>query len=75
MQPKIEILDDKKLVGMSLSMSLAENKTFQLFSTFMPRRKEISSPLNKDIFDLRTYPQDYFMKYSPSKDIYEMGTY
>ena len=67
MQPRIEILKDKLLVGMSLSMSVADNKTFKLFSTFMPRRTEIPNTVNKDVFDLRVYPKSYFQVFDPKK--------
>ena len=53
MQPRIEIIEEKKLMGMFDSMSLVENKTFQLFSTFMPRRKKITDAINTDVFDLK----------------------
>ena len=36
---KVETLKKKNLVGMSIPMSVNENKTFQLFKTFMPRKK------------------------------------
>jgi AraC family transcriptional regulator len=67
MHPEIEIIEEKKLLGMSQQMSLAANTTFGLFSKFMPRSKEISGRLSTFIFDLRVYPQDYFIKFNPEK--------
>lgn len=66
MEPRIKILKEKKLVGMFVSMSLAENKTFKLFSTFMPRRKEILNSINNDVLDLIVYPKDYYLNFNPS---------
>ena len=66
MQPRIETLEGKELVGMARTMSLTDNQTFQLFSAFMPRRKEIKNSINSDVFDLRVYPQHYFLDFSPS---------
>jgi AraC family transcriptional regulator len=66
MQPTIKIIEEKKLIGMSKPMSLTDNKTFQLFSTFMPRKKEISNAINSDVFDLRVYPKGYFLNFNPS---------
>lgn len=66
MQPRIKIIEEKKLIGMSESMSLTDNKTFQLFSTFMPRKKEVSNALNADVLDLRVYPKGYFSSFNPS---------
>lgn len=66
MEPRIELIEEKYFIGMSIEMSLVENKTFQLFSTFMPRRKEILNYKNQDIFDLIIYPKDYFLKFNPT---------
>ncbi len=66
MQPRIEIITEKTLVGISESMSLVANKTFNLFSTFMPRRKEIANRTQVGIFDLKIYPASYFINFSPT---------
>ena len=67
MQPTIQILQEKQLIGQSEMMSLVEDKTHQLFRTFMPRRKEIPNLINADTFDLRVYPEDYYRSFNPSK--------
>lgn len=64
-QPKIIEITEKKLVGISLEMSMAENKTAQLFQTFMPRRNEIKNRLNPFVFDLQEYPPNYFQQFNP----------
>ena len=51
---------------MKLEMSLSENKTSELFKSFMPRRKEIKNHLNQFIVDLRVYPNTYFKEFNPS---------
>lgn len=66
MQPILKSSPSKKLIGMQIEMSLAENKTFQLFSTFMPRKKTIPNTKNNDVFDLQVYPTDYYQKFSPT---------
>ncbi len=66
MQPRIEVLTAKKLIGMSLETSLIENKTIQLFKTFMPRKKEIQHVKNKAVFDIRVYPNEYYVNFSPA---------
>jgi len=38
---RIELLSDKNLVGKSTKMSLANNKTADLWKSFMPMRKSI----------------------------------
>ena len=52
---------------MSLSMSLAENKTPQLWKSFMPRRKEIKHTAGADLISLQVYEPDYFSGFSPAR--------
>lgn len=65
MQPRFEQLEEKTLIGMSMEMSIQANATFKLFSTFMPRRKEIAHVKGTKVFDLRVYPPGYFLDFKP----------
>ena len=67
MQPRYETLAPKILVGQQQVMSLVNNSTGALFSSFMPRRKEISKLKDQIVYDLRVYPASYFKKFSPAK--------
>jgi len=58
--PRIEILPEKKLIGMHMTMSFVDNKTYQLWSTFMPRRKEVQNAMSTDLFSLQIYPPSFF---------------
>ena len=51
----IKTISEKKLVGISLQMSLAENKTFSLWQSFMPIRKDITNSLNTDLISMQVY--------------------
>lgn len=64
-EPKIEILQSKKLIGQSIEMSLADNKTFELFSNFMPNRETIPNVLSNDIYEVMVYNATYFKNFSP----------
>ena len=55
MEPIIKSLPAKKLVGKRITMSLADNKTFSLWQSFMPRRKEITNNLSTDLFSMQVY--------------------
>jgi len=57
--PRIEVLATKKLVGMHLKMSLAINKTFELWSGFMPKRKEIQNNISTDLIAMQVYNSKY----------------
>lgn len=59
MVPRIEVMSPKLLVGMRIRMSFADNRTGQLFGSFMPRRKEIASSVTNDIFCLQNYGDDF----------------
>ena len=57
MEPKIEMLAEKKLIGKRMTMSLSNNKTGELWRIFMPRRKEIQNNLTSDIISMQVYDQ------------------
>ena len=61
MQPRIETLTDKKLIGKRMRMSLSNNKTGELWRSFMPRRREIRNKLTSEMFSMQVYngPVDF----------------
>jgi AraC family transcriptional regulator len=65
-EPKIAAIAEKKLIGQKLSMSLIENRTGELWRSFMPRRKEIQNNLNADLISLQIYPSSY--KFDPNRE-------
>jgi len=64
-QPRIITLESHQLVGMSLKMSLTNNKTFQLWSKFGPRIKEIKNRVSNDKFSLQVYNPNHFKNFNP----------
>ena len=55
MEPEIRTLTPKKLIGKRLTMTFADNKTFKLWQSFMPGRKEITNNLNNDLISMQVY--------------------
>ena len=55
MKPRIVELSDKKLVGHSLKMSLANNRTFNLWSGFMPLKRHITNAVGSDLYSVQVY--------------------
>ena len=53
LQPRIEILQEKKLIGKHLTMSFADNKTGELWRSFMPYRKEITNAVGSELYSLQ----------------------
>jgi AraC family transcriptional regulator len=66
--PRIETLPGKKLIGMRLPMSLAHNKTAELWRSFMPRRREILNPLTSDLISMQVYAPSYFDTFNPGNE-------
>jgi AraC family transcriptional regulator len=60
MEAQIKILTEKKLIGKHTTMSFMENKTFQLWNSFMPRQKEIKNAVDSNLYSLEVFPQGYF---------------
>ena len=59
MNPEIKTLTEKKLIGKRIIMSFAENKTFELWRSFMPRRNEIINPISYDLFSIQLYDSSF----------------
>ncbi len=54
-EPRIETLEEKKLVGQKIRMTQRNNKTFALWRGFMPRRKEIKNKVGDDLISMQVY--------------------
>ena len=66
MYPEIKILSGKTLIGKRTTTSLANNKTGELWKSFMPSRSEIKNVISTDLFSLQTYDADYFKTFNPT---------
>lgn len=66
MEARIETLTEKKLIGKHVTMSFMENKTFQLWNGFMPRRKEIKNAIDGNLYSLEVYPLNHFDNFDPN---------
>ena len=60
MQPEIKTITEKKLAGRWLRMSLAGNRTAELWQQFMQRRKEITNTAGPDLYSVEVYDPTYF---------------
>jgi AraC family transcriptional regulator len=59
MNPEIRALAEKKLIGKRMQMTFAENKTFELWRSFMPLRKEIKNNLNNELISMQVYDKSF----------------
>jgi AraC family transcriptional regulator len=65
MEPRIEILDETLLVGETIRMSLADNKTKALWQTFMPGLGEVNNRIGHKLYSVEIYGEGYFDQLNP----------
>lgn len=68
MIPTIKTLTEKKLIGKRMKMSFADNRTFELWKSFMPRRKEIQNNFGTDLYSMQIYSPGFFDSFNPKKE-------
>jgi AraC family transcriptional regulator len=69
MEPRIETLASKKLVGKSQRMSLVNNKTSVLWKRFMPQRNKIQDRIGEAYFSIQIYDDaSYFQDFNPAAE-------
>jgi len=66
--PTLKTLTPKKLLGINLTMSLANNKTGQLWKQFGPQIKNISNSVSTATISMQVYDADYYKNFSPVKE-------
>ncbi|WP_291871443.1 GyrI-like domain-containing protein [Maribacter sp.] len=77
MIPRIEIIKDKNFLGKQLKMSLAQNKTQDLWKGFMQQKKEINNMVGSNLYSIQVYdatlafndftPQVFFTKWAAAE--------
>ena len=74
MNPRIETINEKKLAGKRLTMSFADNKTEELWKSFIPRRKEITNNMTSDFISMAVYKSTYFVDFNPMNEFEKWAT-
>ena len=74
MTPRIVTLNEKKLIGMRLTMSFANYKPSELWRSFMPRRKEINNSLSNDLIAMTVYKPNHFLAFNPTNEFEKWAT-
>lgn len=64
MTPRIETLTEKKLIGNRIKMSVVDNKTYKLWYSFMPRRKDIKNNIGTELYSIKVYEDSYFNNFN-----------
>ena len=68
MIPKIETINEKKLVGKRMKMCYADYRIGELWGSFMPSRKEITNTLTNDLISLVVYAPSHFINLKPTNE-------
>lgn len=74
MTPRIETINEKKLVGKRMTMSYVDYRIGELWGGFMPRRREITNSLTNDLISLVVYPPNHFTNFSPTNEFERWAT-
>lgn len=68
MNPRIENLSEKKMVGQSMIMSFSDNRTAELWGSFMPKRKDIQNAVGAELYSIEVYSSSFFTNFDPERD-------
>ncbi|WP_064197626.1 MULTISPECIES: GyrI-like domain-containing protein [Emticicia] len=65
--PILRNLEQKKLIGKKLEMSYVNNRTGELWRSFMPRRKEITNNIGSELYSMQIYNSFFdFQNFNPN---------
>ena len=56
MNPQIKTLPNTKFIGKTLSFTYANYRAFELWSSFMPRRKDIQNVIGFELYNIQINP-------------------
>ncbi len=68
MQPSIQTIPTKKLVGHRIKTNLLADKTFELWSNFMPLRSEIVNNVSDELYSVQIMSPLYFKAFNPRSE-------
>ncbi len=69
MEPRITKINSKLLIGRRLRMSVANDRTVELWQSLMPRRSEIHQVANNFLYSVQVFDsEDYFSQFSPEAE-------
>ena len=59
MKPTIKTFPTTKFIGKYLSFTYADYRAFELWSSFMPRRKEILNTIGSELYNIQINPDNF----------------
>jgi AraC family transcriptional regulator len=73
-EPRIISSAERKLVGTRMRMSLATNKTGELWRSFVPRRSEITNNVTRNLISMQIYGPAHFTAFKPTNEFEKWAT-
>lgn len=67
-EPRIEALDEKRLIGLRATMSFAEDGTGALWRAFMPRRRELKGVVGDELYSVEVFPRGFLAAFDPQAE-------
>lgn len=62
MNPTIKTFPTTKFIGKNLSFTYADYRAFELWSSFMPKRKEIQNAIGSELYSIQINPDNFDFK-------------
>lgn len=59
MEPIIKTFPTTKFIGKNLTFTYDDYRAFELWSSFMPRRKEIANAIGMELYNIQINPENY----------------
>ncbi|WP_244526882.1 GyrI-like domain-containing protein [Pseudozobellia thermophila] len=66
--PRMVELPPKKLVGRSLRMTLANDRTFELWNGFMANKKKVGKKVGTDLYSVQVYADADMPQFGPTTE-------
>ncbi len=67
-EPRIKTIPEQQLIGLSVTMSLTENRTGDLWKTFMTQMIQKNGPVSAPKYSIQVYEDvGYFNSFDPNK--------
>ena len=67
-QPRIETTAQKQMIGKRMQMTFADNKTFELWRSFMPERKNIEQVVGSELYSVEIYDPHFYENFDPGRN-------
>lgn len=73
MMPTITEIGPIQFAASGISMSFENNRTFELWSNFMPKRKHIRNQIGNSLYNLYLYPEAFFTSFDPATEFIKLA--